>query len=838
MIELEKIISECLGEELPYCQAACPLHVDVQGYVKMVRQGKYDEALQIIRRKLPFPGIMGRICTHPCESACKRVDVDEALAIAHLKRAASDHGTAGEHFFVSEEKGRTVAVIGGGPAGIMAAYDLQKTGYQVTIFEALPYLGGMLVATIPDFRLPRNLVQEELSILDKLGVEINLNTKEGDNLSLAQLKKGFDAIIVATGAPLSRRLNIEGSTLQGVLWGLDFLRAVKLGDASTVNGKVVVIGGGNVAIDAARSALRLGARQVTIVYRRTREEMPAISREIEQALEEGVLLNTSWAPKRVLGHEGKVTGVEFVRSVSVSGSKSRTDLALDEVMTKTVDADMVILAIGQQTDLSYLDATDVTMTRGEFICTDNLTLQTANKGVFACGDVVTGPKSVIDALAAGRSAAVSVDRYLRGEDLTQGREAEILRESKLVVSIEGYEKKKRCSIPALEIQQRPRNFKEVELGFSTDQAETEAARCLECQCKTCVQQCEFLKDLKETPKALARKLKEGLFREDRRLAYRCNICDLCKRNCEKELSLGDMFMEIRKTMVKEGLGPLPEHQFVKRDQDFTTSDKFALACKDPGVNTCERVFFPGCGLSGYSLEIVIETYEHLRKKLPGTGLILGCCGSPTHFLGDESRFREIIGKVTANLKALGATEMIVACPDCYHTFRHCEPDLKVRPIYAVLLEAGLPVESLTKKGQIFSLHDSCKARWEKEWQDSVRALIVELGHEIEEVRNSRDKTRCCGLGGMVPYADPQLSARITGKRADEFARDILTYCASCREALVMFKPALHVLDLVFNADWKRMKSDPPKTGRTRRENQARLKQMFLNRYCSSCTTCS
>jgi NADPH-dependent glutamate synthase beta subunit-like oxidoreductase len=835
MSELERIISECLSEELPYCQAACPLHVDVQGYVRMVRQCKYDEALQIIRRTLPFPGIVGRICTHPCESACKRRDVDEALAIADLKRAANDHGTAEEHSFVNAEKEEKVAVIGGGPGGIMAAYDLRKMGYRVTIFEALPYLGGMLTAAIPDFRLPRDLVQEELSVLEKLGVEINLNTRVGDSLTLARLKKSFDTVIVATGAPLSRKLNIEGSTLQGVLWGLDFLRAVKLGDASTADSRVIVIGGGNVAIDAARSTQRLGAKEVRIVYRRTRGEMPAISREIGQALEEGVLLDVSWAPKRVLGYKGKTIGVEFVRSVSPYESKRRTDPILDEAVIKTVDADMVILAIGQQTDLSYLFASDAAMTRGGLICTDNLTLQTVDKGVFACGDVVTGPKSVVDALAAGRSAAISVDRYLRGEDLTRGRETEIPRESKLVVSIEGYEKKKRCPMPVLEIQGRHQNFREVELGYSTDQAETEAARCLECQCKTCVQECEFLKDLKETPKALARKLKEGLFREDRRLAYRCNICDLCKRNCENDLSLGDMFMEIRQTMVKEGLGPLPEHQFVKRDQDFAVSNKFSLASRDPGVDTCERVFFPGCGLSGYSPEIVIETYEHLRKKLKGTGLILGCCGGPTRFIGDESRFREIIGKVMANMKALGATEMIVACPDCYHTFRHCEPDLKVRPVSTILFEAGLPVKSSTEKGQIFSLHDSCRARWEKEWQDSVRALIAKLGHEIEEVENSRDKTRCCGLGGMVPYADPQLSARITRKRADEFSRDILTYCAGCREALAMFKPALHVLDLVFNADWQKVKSDPPKTGRARRENQARLKQMFLNRYGSSCT---
>jgi NADPH-dependent glutamate synthase beta subunit-like oxidoreductase len=830
MIELERIIKECLGEELPFCQAACPLHVDVQGYVKMVRQGNYGEALRVIKRSLPFPAIMGRICTHPCESACRRAQVDDPVAIAHLKRAAADYGVTDEDTAIDSEKDGRVAVIGGGPAGIMAAHDLRKMGYKVTIFEALSYLGGMLVSAIPDFRLPRRLVAEELNILVKLGVTIKLNTMVKEDPGFVQLRREFDAVLVTTGAPLSRKLDIAGSSSEGVLWGLEFLNAMKMDDAYTLKGKVIVIGGGNVAVDAARASLRVGAKEAVIVYRRSKEEMPAIPEEIRQAIEEGVLLETFWAPRQILSHENKVTGVEFVHSATVPGDRRQTEPVLDQTVTKVVNGDTVIVAIGQQTDATWLDAMELSGIRGGLIPADPLTRETVNPGVFACGDAVTGPKSVIDAFAAGRSAALSIDRYLRGEDLTHGREAEMVRESRLVVPIEGVEKKSRCAMPLLEVNERFKDVKgEVELGYSTVAAQDEASRCLECECKSCAKGCEFLKSLNETPKTMAQKLKEGAFRDDKRLVYRCNVCDLCKRNCTNELSVGEMLMEIRRAMVEEGLGPLPQHQFVKRDQDFSTSEKFTLVYPDPEAHACKAVFFPGCGLCSYSPELVVETYEHLRQKLPDTGLILGCCGGPTRFLGDEARFRVILDQLIGNVRATQASELIVACPDCFHTLRHNAPGLRLRPLPAVLLEHFSPALSIGE-GRTVSIHDSCKARWEREWHDSVRAVIAKLGFHIEEIAYSRDMTRCCGLGGMVPYADPDLASTITRKRADEFSHDIVTYCASCREALAAYKPALHLLDLLFNAQWTEAKGQPPKIGKLRRENQARAKQLICERY--------
>ena len=351
-----------------------------------------------------------------------------------------------------------------------------------------------------------------------------------------------------------------------------------------------------------------------------------------------------------------------------------------------------------------------------------------------------------------------------------------------------------------------------------------------CLYKFCMKNCEFLKSLCANPRELAKKFKAGYFKENPKAPYSCNVCDLCQTLCPQGLNVGIMCMEIRRQMVEEGLGPLPSHRLVRRDQDFVTSDAFALTQPVSKLNKCKYAFFPGCSLSGYSPELVAKTHEYLVGKLPGTGIILGCCGGPTHFLGDQSRFDEIQNTVENEMKRLGASELLVACPDCYHTIKHNSPDIKLRSIYEVMAEQGLPESAKTTTGKKFSLHDSCKTRWEKNWQDSVRTLTAEMGHEIEEMEYSREKTRCCGMGGMVPYADLNLAGKITKKRADEASYDLLTYCAGCREAFAFLKPSIHILDLIFNSDWEKNKSEAPKTGKARRENQTRLKALILEKF--------
>ncbi len=349
------------------------------------------------------------------------------------------------------------------------------------------------------------------------------------------------------------------------------------------------------------------------------------------------------------------------------------------------------------------------------------------------------------------------------------------------------------------------------------------------ECGDCVNDCEFLKLYCETPKELAEKSKAGYFREKPEIPYSCNVCGLCQRLCPQDLNLGDMNMEIRQQLVEEGLGPLPQHQFVRRDQEWSASDAATLAQPDSQLAECNRAFFPGCALSGYSPELVVEVYDYLREKLPGTGIVLGCCGSPTYFLGDQPRFSDMLGWIEAEMKRLGASGLIVACPDCYHTIKHNAPSIKLRSVYEAILEHGLPETTKATAGKAFSLHDSCKARWEEEWQDSVRALVTEMGYQIDEMEYSRDKTRCCGMGGMVPYADFELAGGITKRRVDEASYDLLTYCAACREALATHKPATHILDLIFNPDWEKGMLEPPKTGKERRENQAKLKTLLQAR---------
>jgi Fe-S oxidoreductase len=341
--------------------------------------------------------------------------------------------------------------------------------------------------------------------------------------------------------------------------------------------------------------------------------------------------------------------------------------------------------------------------------------------------------------------------------------------------------------------------------------------------------CEFLKREAITPHELAARFKAGYYRDNPQTPYLCSVCDLCKRVCPEELSVGDMCMEIREEMVASGLGPLPGHKVVRKDQEWSTSDAVVLAQPDPNTGRCERLFFPGCGLSGNSPELVSQVLTYLQEKLPNTGILLGCCGGPTYFLGDRPLFEKILSDFLGRIERLGASELILACPDCYHNLKRHAPGLQLRALPEVIQEQGMPAGIPSQAGSIFSIHDSCKARFEKGWQDSVRSLLSHAGHSVEEMAYSRDKTRCCGHGGMVSYADFELEGVLTENRANEATHNILTYCAACRDALAMHKPAVHILEVLFNPEWEQVLEVPPKSGKKRRENQARLKTMLEKR---------
>ncbi len=480
----------CIAGELPFCQAACPLHVDVKKYIALFRKGKYDEALSLIRDKLPFPGIIGRICTRPCERDCKRGEVDEPLAINAIKRAVFDYAKnkVREDFNFPEEIGKRVAIVGGGPAGLIAAHDLRMMGYHVTIFEALPVLGGMLSVGIPEYRLPRDILQTDLSIMQKLGIEIKLNTKVGTDVRLSELKRDFNAVFLAIGAHKGRRLAIENEENDGVVDGVEFLHQLSLGKKAEVKDTVVIVGGGNVAIDCARVCLRLGFKKVIILYRRSREEMPAIREEVEKAEEEGVTINFLATPIRVLVESGLVKGIECIRTKlgkpDSSGRRRPIPIEGSEFIT---EIDIIISAIGEQPDLSLLDGKELTLSvKDGLLETNPVTLETSIPWIFAGGDAVTGPASVIDALAAGRKAAVSIDRYIRGKDIIADREGEGPQKSNLLVNIEGTSKKHRQQQVILPLEERRANFKEVEQGFGEEETIEEAERCLSCECWECL----------------------------------------------------------------------------------------------------------------------------------------------------------------------------------------------------------------------------------------------------------------------------------------------------------------------------------------------------------------
>ncbi|RLB40502.1 MAG: 4Fe-4S ferredoxin, partial [Deltaproteobacteria bacterium] len=479
------------------CRLACPAGLNVQGYVQMVKEGKYKEALEIIMEDLPLPGVIGRICPHGCEDACRRAQIDESVAIRDLKRLAADMFDPREiEIPCSAEREEKVAIIGSGPAGLSAAYHLARRGIKSTIFEALPEAGGMLRVGIPPHRLPRDILDKEIEIITKLGVEIKTNTPLGPDLTIDDLfSQGYKAVYLALGAHKGIELGVPGEKAQGVRQGVDFLREVNLTGKATVGSKVAIIGGGNVAIDVARSAVRLGAREVTIVYRRTRAEMPAWEEEIQAAEAEGVKIVYLSAPQEILTSDGRVVGLRCIRmelgEPDSSGRRRPIPVPGSEY---DMEIDQLIAAIGQRPDLGSLqDILGVELTKWGTIQADPVTYATDRDGVFVGGDVQTGPWVAIGAIAAGREAAESIVRYLDGRDMKEGREP-IANENPTYRPIpEDEPVRPRARMPEAPAEERKADFREVELGLEEEKGKEEASRCLNCgyccECFQCVKAC-------------------------------------------------------------------------------------------------------------------------------------------------------------------------------------------------------------------------------------------------------------------------------------------------------------------------------------------------------------
>lgn len=468
------------------CVQACPASLDVPGYIELIRNNRFGESLDLIRENCILPGVVGRVCTHPCEDACVRKDMDEPLAIRLLKRAAADydlqHGGSSLEASPTDRKER-IAIIGAGPAGLAAAYHLRLMGYAVTIFEALPHAGGMAVVGIPEYRLPRDILNHEIDLIKRMGVEIKVNSRL-EKLSLRDIQgKGYSAVFVAIGAHQGNKIGVEGEDegYEGFVDGVQFLRESNLGLKIQPRKKVIIVGGGDVAMDCSRSCARLGFKEVTIIYRRSRVEMPARDEEIEEAEKEGIAIRFLTNPVKIVAKDGRVTGVKCIKMKlgrpDESGRRRPLPVKGSEF---TMDTDMIIAAIGQRPELPIIpDKERVEITGWGTIKVDPVTYMTDVEGVFAGGDCVTGPAILIDALHTGNRVAKSIDCYLQGGSLSSE------------ISFDGLDlkgqrargytvKKKAQGVEFLDTKKRTGNFGEVEGGFSAVEAMKEAQRCLRC----------------------------------------------------------------------------------------------------------------------------------------------------------------------------------------------------------------------------------------------------------------------------------------------------------------------------------------------------------------------
>lgn len=466
------------------CVSHCPLEIDIPSYVSFISQGNYREAARIIRERVPFGLSLGYICHHPCEEECRRRELNQAIAICDLKRFALQMEKSQGTVSKEKETGKKVHIVGAGPAGLVAAHFLVKLGHTVTVYENQPEPGGMLRWAIPEYRLPTDVIQGEIENIRAMGVEILAKSPyKNENLLQDTASRTWDALFLASGAQKSKKIEVEGLDLEGIHWGLDFLRKVKRGETIELSGRVVVIGGGNVALDAAMTALRLGASGVELVCLEKREEMPAFRWEIQEAEEEGVVIHPGWGPQKIDGAGNKVKGVVLVSCTRVFDEKGRFNPSFDSSQSKFLEAQTVILAVGQSPDSSYLPPElGIKLTSEGLIQVNPETLETSIAGIFAGGEAALGPSSAVEAMALGRKAADSIDKFLGGKGLSEeSYSPQKVEKTPLWMGQEkGFRSWEREPVATLSLAERLQSFDLIHRCYEEDGAQKEANRCLKC----------------------------------------------------------------------------------------------------------------------------------------------------------------------------------------------------------------------------------------------------------------------------------------------------------------------------------------------------------------------
>ncbi|WP_066497756.1 molybdopterin-dependent oxidoreductase [Abyssisolibacter fermentans] len=561
---LELLLSDHEGDCRPPCVLACPAGTDCQGYVGLIANGEYKEALKLIKEQLPLPASIGRVCPHPCENACRRQLVEEPISIAWLKSFVADIDLKDAQCFIPKLKpksGKSVAVIGGGPGGLSCAYFLAKEGHKVVMYEAMPEMGGMLRYGIPQYRLPKEVLNKEISIIEKMGVKMYKNIRVGRDIKFSYLRDSFDAVYVSIGAWESASLNCPGDDLENVIGGINFLRKFAINEPIRTGDRIAVVGGGNTAMDACRTAIRLGAKEVYLLYRRTEEEMPADYSEIVEAREEGVIFKYLVSPLEIIGKDGKVDKIRLQKMqqgpADASGRRRPIPIEGEE---EIIEVDSVICSIGQRINSAGFEELEKT-NKGNIV-SDLGTYQTSLEGVFAGGDATNnGAGIAIQSIGDAKNASTMICRYLNGEKLTYKKPFFVERENISKDEFKNIEKKPRTKMPHLKPEIRKHNFEQVIIGYSEEAAKEEAMRCLECGCHDYFE-CELIKLANEYEVEPSRFKGENHSRKAddnhpfiQRNVDKCILCGLCVRVCEEVMGVGALDLIDRgfDTIVKSGL---------------------------------------------------------------------------------------------------------------------------------------------------------------------------------------------------------------------------------------------------------------------------------------------